>query len=497
MNDVSGTAMSWRAAVRRALPAADKVVSLGRVERDKWRTRLTRVVSARSKAKIAEYVQTLANRVEPYQPLWGFPSTTFDQTSRACIDRMDTILAYANLPTWRGVRVVDLGCSLGWFCLAFRSRGAIVDGVEMNPTLVTIDRQLALFSDFRSDITFHHHRLQNYVQHVIPTRQQDMVLVLSVLHHVAHENGFEFARQLVRKLTRASTMCFFEMAVREENVDIPWVKSLPKRVEDWFEFAAEDGLEVTRLGEFGTHLSQTPRPLFAVRQNRVWVNGRAYSVNELSTAAFPGVDRAGRKFYLGDTHFVKRLDFDPGEQHRTEFHRQQPLRDQIVREIGVHVMLRDRHIANIARMVDWEITPQHGSIVFDRVPGRLLSGAFEQMQVTALRRVIIDIIGAVQRLRDSGVFHNDIRLYNIMVNDEGHGTLIDFGLAGPVEIETNSAGLQHLILAAATRTATRGEYPLAPPTPKHEQLGHFIDLFEFVASGRFHTVAVTDMFPAC
>jgi hypothetical protein len=101
------------------------------------------------------------------------------------------------------------------------------------------------------------------------TRISDMVLALSVLHHVARENGFEFARQLVRKPTCASTMCFFEMAVRQENVDIPWVKSLPERVEDWFEFAAEDGLEMTRRDEFGTHLSQTPPALFAVHQK--WV----------------------------------------------------------------------------------------------------------------------------------------------------------------------------------------------------------------------------------
>src|SRR5437588_9496663 len=100
MSNVSGATTSWRDAVRRVFPAADKVVSLGRVERDKWLTRLTRIASARSKAKIADYVQTLATRVEPYQPLWGFPSPIFDQTSRACIDRMDTILGYANLPTW-------------------------------------------------------------------------------------------------------------------------------------------------------------------------------------------------------------------------------------------------------------------------------------------------------------------------------------------------------------------------------------------------------------
>jgi serine/threonine protein kinase len=171
------------------------------------------------------------------------------------------------------------------------------------------------------------------------------------------------------------------------------------------------------------------------------------------------VDRAGRKFYFGETHFVKRLDFDLGEQHRGELQFQRTPRDQLVREIGVHLMLRDRHIANIAQMVDWEITPQHGSIVFDRLPRRLLSGDFEQMSSTALGRAIIDIIAGVQHLRASGVFHSDNRLYSIVVDHGGNGTLIDFGLAGPLEIETNEAGMKHLILAAATRISTRGEYP--------------------------------------
>lgn len=486
--------MSLRQLARTVFPGIDTAVGRARVERDRMLTRFTQVTGARSKAKIAEYITALTSKVEPYQPLWGFPTPLFDKTSRDCSDRMDAILAYANLPTWKGIRVVDLGCSLGWFCLEFRSRGAIVDGIEMNPTLVTIDRQLALLSDFRSDITFHNHRLQSYVQHVIPTREQDVVLALSVLHHVAHENGFAFARDLTRKLTQSATMCFFEMAVRGENVSIPWVQSLPPRVEEWFSFAEADGLEVTHLGDFGTHLSETPRPLFAVRQERIWVNGRPYSFDKVSTAAFPGVDRPGRRFYFGGQHFIKRLDFNPGDQHSAELKHQTDLRDQVVREVGIHVMLRDRAIPNMARMVDWEITPQHGSIVFERISGELLSGILETVDAAVLRQVVGDVIATVQHLKRSGVFHNDIRLYNVMVDGRGRGTLIDFGLAGPAEIESNRAGLLNLILAAATRKPTVGEYPLKPPAASREALGSYGDLYGFVASDRFDTVPVDEAF---
>jgi serine/threonine protein kinase len=219
-------------------------------------------------------------------------------------------------------------------------------------------------------------------------------------------------------------------------------------------------------------------------------------VDRLSTAAFPGVDRPGRKFYFGDAHFVKRLDFDPGEQHRSELRFQPALRDQIVREIGIHVMLRDCGIPNIARMVDWEVTSQHGSIVFDRVRGDLLSSRHTEMTVADLRRVILDVIDTIQHLQATGTFHNDIRIFNVMVDDSGRGVLIDFGLAGPVEIESNKAGLLHLIADVATRQSERGEYPLSAPTIEREMLGPFVDLFDFVASDRFQAVGVRGAFPA-
>jgi len=477
--------------VASAFPVVEELAARARSRRDRILTQAGRLTGGRSKAQTARYVLELAARVEPYQPLWGLPAAPAERVSRGCADRLAAILDHAQLPTWKGQHLVDLGSSLGWFSLEFRSRGAVVDAVEVNPTLVAICRQLALMSDLRSDITFHNLRLQDYVRHIMPRRQQNVALALSVLHHVAHDLGFDNARAVVREIVRNTELSYFEMAVREEQVTFPWVESLPQCAADWFALAADDGAQVALLGHFPTHLSGTKRPLYALRQTRLWVNGKPYGFERWTTAAYSGADRPGRRFYFGDRHVVKRLDFAPGDQHQTELAAQSSLRDQIVREVGVLLMLRDCGIPSMVRMVDWEITPQHGTIVFDRAQGQLLSERMGDMDTRSLRHAVVDVIRCVQALKTHGIHHNDIRLHNLMVDDSGRATVIDFGLAGPVETESTKAALLHLIRAVATRSGMPAEYPLRPPAAAGGALPAWIeDVHGFVESGRIDAIPV-------
>ncbi len=47
----------------------------------------------------------------------------------------------------------------------------------------------------------------------------------------------------------------------------------------------------------------------------------------------------------------------------------------------------------------------------------------------ALRRILLPLLGALERLHDDGVFHRDISPDNILIEPDGHPVLLDFGAA--------------------------------------------------------------------
>ena len=101
------------------------------------------------------------------------------------------------------------------------------------------------------------------------------------------------------------------------------------------------------------------------------------------------------------------------------------------------------------------------------------------------------MIRCVHALKARGIHHNDLRLHNIVVDAAGKATVIDFGLAGPVEVESTKAALLHLILAAAARRNVPGEYPLGLPGADVAAIPPSLaDLYGFVASGQIDTKAL-------
>ena len=90
--------------------------------------------------------QLVSDLPEIYQAIFGHPDIS-QETSRACIDRLDKIAeVHDALSTRLGrpLRILDMGCAQGFFSLSLAARGAEVHGVDFLDTNILVCQALAL-----------------------------------------------------------------------------------------------------------------------------------------------------------------------------------------------------------------------------------------------------------------------------------------------------------------------------------------------------------------
>lgn len=105
-----------------------------------------------------------------------------------------------------------------------------------------------------------------------------------------------------------------------------------------------------------------------------------------------------------------------------------------------NVLARLSH-PNIARLLDAGVANGQPYLVLEYVSGRRIDEACElaQLDLPARVRLGIEALEAVSHAHARLVLHRDIKPSNVLVDDDGHVKLIDFGVARLVEAEDGSA----------------------------------------------------------
>ena len=175
-----------------------------------------------SSSDVAGLAQALP---EVYQPIFGHPELS-EAVSRPSRDRLDHIVSlYKAVEALLGrpLRVLDLGCAQGFFSHHLSALGALVHGVDYLDANILLCKALA---EERGDvgITFDTGEIENVVGR-LSAKQYDLVLGLSVFHHLVHEKGAPHVGALVNELARKAYACVFEMALAEEP--LYWAASQP------------------------------------------------------------------------------------------------------------------------------------------------------------------------------------------------------------------------------------------------------------------------------
>ncbi len=231
---------------------------------------------------------------EVYQPVYGHPEFD-DRVARRCDDRLAAIrqAIEALAPEGRRLRILDIGCSLGYVSLSLAADGHEVLGIDRQPANVALARALAAESGLAA--RFEVASLDESWLAVRDDGEFDLALALSVLHHTVHEKGLARTQRLVHRLLLRSRTVVAELALRREP--LYWAASLPGDPLALFGRAAF----VRELGRFETHLSGIRRPLVFASDRLALVAERTYAIERWSETAHEqegGSHQSSRRYYF-------------------------------------------------------------------------------------------------------------------------------------------------------------------------------------------------------
>jgi serine/threonine protein kinase len=383
-----------------------------------------------------DLLRAVANQVEPYQQIYGITGIV-DAPRRESDDRGKAIETALN--PLGGKRVLDIGSSLGYVSFYLADRGAQVEGWESNAQNCEVSVRAQEINGI--PVKFKTKELNLDTVKTIEDNTLDAIVVLNVFHHITYYNDVDYSKKLVRELFKKAPVMIVELAKKGEDKKLRWDKSQPEDELDIFDLVKEE-VEIVKIGEFPNHLSNHTRPLYVVKKkNLIEVNGRSYHYDRTSNLAYKesplSQHPVHRRYYFGEKVVIKEYLFDKGIPKDAA--------GQILNEIQLFINLEQSGVRNMVTMANYEVRKDRAIVVMDRVAGDLLSEK-EKISEKQLVKYLKQTLVTLSDLEALGVHHNDIRQWNIMIDDKDKAWLIDYGLAGGLKRENDVLSLLYSLV---------------------------------------------------
>jgi len=368
-----------------------------------------------SKSKNTTLKKLISDLPEIYQPIYTHPEYS-TKVSRECQDRLEYIVqvynSLANIMQ-RPLRVLDLGSAQGYFSFILAEIGASVHGVDYLDENVAVCNELVL-EHKNLDVSFQIGRIEDFLGQ-LESGQYDLVLGLSVFHHIVHEQGAGAVDLLLSNLASKVEAGIFEFAQSSEP--LYWAEAQPedpRQLLKDFSFTHE-------LSQNKTHLSEITRPLYFA-SNRFWYFsdqiGVIDSIQTYSHEFEMGTHLGTRHYYFDDKHFVKQYSLDKTERYEVnlaEFHAE------------ITFLGNPPPGFNAPRLVLWGQHESEAWVVRSKLPGELLFDIIKSGRKYDQEKVLSDILKQLVALEEASLYHNDLRTWNILIDAEGGAALIDYG----------------------------------------------------------------------
>jgi SAM-dependent methyltransferase len=352
---------------------------------------------------------------EIYQPIFGHPELS-QRVSRACEDRLAPIMqVYRDLETQlkRPPRVLDLGCAQGFFCLSLARLGATAHGVDFQHGNIAVCQALAAESP-ELKVSFQTARVEDALG-VLQKDQYDLVLGLSVFHHIIHQIGALAVQRMLAALADKIAVGLFEMALASEPP--AWAASQPanpRQVLAGFGFVFE-------LAENATHLSTIARPLYFA-SSRYWrLNERTQAFDRWMSephAYAKGANFGTRRYFSGGGLFAKLLMLDFVKTRAAN------LRDHW-NEIAF--LSAPPAGFNAPKLLLHGHNASEAWMAREELPGELLVDLIRSGKPYDSGAVLRDVMAQLAALEAAGLYHSDVRTWNVLIGPDGRAALIDYG----------------------------------------------------------------------
>jgi O-antigen chain-terminating methyltransferase len=206
-------------------------------------------------------IRRMIKEINPYHPI-SIEGKLVSKGERACLDRWSVINEVVSKCPGN---LLDLGCAEGYFVQRVaREHECFVLGVDADVRRLTIAQDVNVFNKNEAAGFMYAHITPEFLRK-LPTF--DIVIFLSVLHHVMYEHGVDYARdfmKLIREKTAKSLI--FDMGQSNE-IGMKWAPLLPDMGPDpqeWIAgFLRSCGFsEVIKMGETDAYKSNVSRAVF-------------------------------------------------------------------------------------------------------------------------------------------------------------------------------------------------------------------------------------------
>jgi O-antigen chain-terminating bifunctional methyltransferase/kinase len=356
----------------------------------------------------------VAKLPEVYQPIFGHPELS-QRISRGSEDRLQSIVKiYRDLEAQldRPLRVLDLGCAQGFFCLSLAKLGAITHGIDFQYCNIAVCKALARESP-ELEASFEAVRIEDVLNR-LEQDQYDLVLGLSVFHHIIHEIGATSVQGMLTKLSEKITAGVFELALANEPP--AWAASQPERPQ---QILAGFGF-VRRIAQSRTHLSAIARPLYFA-SSRYWrLNGQMHAFEHWTSSSHAyenGAKFGTRRYFFGDGLFAKLVQMDPERSPFNSEDHQNEVAFLSTPPAGFTAPKLFGHGCNEREM--W--------VVREQLPGTLLIDLMRSGEPYDAKSILQDVVIQLAALEAAGLYHDDVRTWNVLIGPDGRATLIDYG----------------------------------------------------------------------
>ena len=353
---------------------------------------------------------------EVYQPIFNHNELLME-TSRICNDRLDQISNVYKLleqTLKRPLRVLDMGCAQGFFSLSLAQLGASVKGIDFLDKNIAVCNALANENE-KLNVEFEVGRIENIIRN-LKDEEYDLVLGLSVFHHIVHEHGLETTKNMLSNLANKVSVAIFEVALAEEP--LYWASSQAKNPRDLLSGFAF----VHELAKYNTHLSNINRPLF-VSSNKFWILNQQigefdFYKNE-SHKLDQGSHQLTRRYFFSKDQIVKLYLLD--NQNRIEINTK-----EYHKEIDF-LSSQAKEDFNMPKLILHGANDSELWLVREKIAGELLLNFIDKKQEYNSKKVIEQILKQIVTLEKKELFHNDIRTWNVLIDENNDALLIDYG----------------------------------------------------------------------
>lgn len=368
--------------------------------------------------------QLVAELPEVYQTIYGHPEWA-QAASRNCYDRIDSLSAvYDQLATKLGrpLRVLDLGCAQGFFCLSLAERGATVKGVDFQEKNIAVCLALANENP-QLNASFYTGRIEEAIDALEPG-QYDLAIGLSVFHHIVYICGVERTKHWLTRLASCTEAMILEIVLRKEP--LYWGPSQPEDPRELL----RDCVFYHEIARFNTHLSTIYRPLYVVSNNWLLLDRHCDLIEQWSDAPYTDAQEAhhgSRRYYFCKDFFCKIINFNlaDGSLLESENKRNQA---ELQRE---STFLHSPPPGFVApALLGHGISESEGWLITERLEGELLRDRLLRGEILDRARILGDLLEQLMLLEKAGLYHDDLRTWNVLINNEGKVRLIDFGSIG-------------------------------------------------------------------